>query len=262
MRSTLENGRRARPPSNDRPFDTACHPSARPADVAPADGAGPAPADEPVAIPTVTLRPWKRWSKRGIDLALAPVLLALAAPAVAAAAIAVKLDSTGPVIFRQQRVGKGGRIFTMYKLRTMFVDNDDRRHREYVAGLLNGTARRTGSVYKLSDDPRITRVGRVIRRLSLDEVPQLFNVITGDMSLVGPRPALATEVALYQPHQLGRLAVQPGITGLWQVSGRCELTYLEMIELDLQYVKRIGPRLDLAILAKTPGTVLSRRGAA
>jgi lipopolysaccharide/colanic/teichoic acid biosynthesis glycosyltransferase len=166
------------------------------------------------------------------------------------------------MIFRQPRLGLAGRPFTLYKLRTMVDGNDDAEHRAYVAALLNGDAERNGGIYKLTDDPRITRVGRMLRRFSLDEVPQLVNVLRGDMSVVGPRPPLASETELYEARDWARLACLPGITGLWQVSGRCELTYRDMIELDIEYVERWSPWLDLSIIARTPRAILSRRGAA
>lgn len=204
---------------------------------------------------------WGRRAKRALDLAIAPVSLVVLSPVLLAAMLATRLDSPGAPLFQQVRVGVGGRPFTVYKIRTMYVDNDDRAHREYVAGLLRGARARHRGLYKLADDPRITRVGRHLRRLSIDEIPQLINVVKGEMSLVGPRPAPPSEVHLYDEHQLGRLATPPGITGLWQVSGRCELTYREMIELDLEYVERWSLWLDLKILVRAFGTVLRGDGA-
>jgi lipopolysaccharide/colanic/teichoic acid biosynthesis glycosyltransferase len=144
----------------------------------------------------------------------------------------------------------------------MFAKNDDEAHRRYVASLLRGEGTTHDGIYKMANDPRITRVGRIMRRLSIDELPQLFNVLRGEMSLVGPRPPLPSEAELYDARSWGRLACRPGITGLWQVSGRSKLTYLEMIELDLEYARTWHLALDVRILAKTPFVVLSRQGAA
>jgi lipopolysaccharide/colanic/teichoic acid biosynthesis glycosyltransferase len=175
---------------------------------------------------------------------------------------AVRWDSRGPAIFRQVRMGANGRRFQLYKLRTMHHGNDDRVHREYVAQLITGGGQRHDRMYKLVDDPRVTRVGRVLRHFSIDEVPQLWNVLKGDMSLVGPRPPLPHETQLYSASAWRRLRVKPGITGLWQVSGRSELSFDEMVSLDVSYWRRWSLRSDLAILLKTPRTVLSGRGAA
>jgi lipopolysaccharide/colanic/teichoic acid biosynthesis glycosyltransferase len=173
---------------------------------------------------------------RALDVAGASLGLALASPFLAAAAIAVKLDDGGPVLYRQQRVGKGGREFELVKLRTMVVG-----------------AERQGTGWAVNHgDPRITRVGALLRRLSLDEVPQLWNVVRGEMSLVGPRPTLAYQVEQYTPRQRRRLDVRPGITGWAQVQGRASLPWEERIELDVWYVEHRSPWLDLKILARTP----------
>jgi lipopolysaccharide/colanic/teichoic acid biosynthesis glycosyltransferase len=173
---------------------------------------------------------------RALDVAGASLGLVLASPFLAAAAIAIKLDGGGPVLYRQQRVGKDGREFELVKLRTMVVGAE---------GQGAGWAVDHG-------DPRITRVGSVLRRLSLDEVPQLWNVVRGEMSLIGPRPTLAYQVEQYTPHQRRRLDVRPGITGWAQVQGRASLPWEERIELDVWYVEHRSPRLDLKILARTP----------
>lgn len=201
-------------------------------------------------------------AKRVVDLVVAPLVLVAAAPLLIIAMAAIRIESPGPAILRQQRVGLRGRPFTIFKLRTMVQGNDDSEHRAYVKALLQGDAQRNGGIYKLTNDARVTRVGRLLRRCSLDEVPQLVNVLRGEMTLVGPRPPLPSEVDHYDARDWGRLALTPGITGLWQVSGRCELTYREMIELDLDYVEHWSLGLDLAIIARTPGAVLSQRGAA
>jgi len=173
---------------------------------------------------------------RALDLAGASLGLVLASPFLAAAAIAIKLDGGGPVLYRQQRVGKDGREFELVKLRTMVVG-----------------AERQGAGWAVDHgDPRITRVGSVLRRVSLDEVPQLWNVVRGEMSLIGPRPTLAYQVEEYTPHQRRRLDVRPGITGWAQVQGRASLPWEERIELDVWYVDHRSPLLDLKILARTP----------
>ena len=205
---------------------------------------------------------WPERTKRVLDVALAAGLLVLTCPVTALAATAIRLETPGPVLFCQERVGRNGRRFQIYKLRTMAVDNDDSEHRAYVAALMQGQADRRGGVFKLVADRRVTRVGRLLRRLSIDELPQLLNVLRGDMSMVGPRPPLPSEAELYDTRARQRLAVKPGITGLWQVSGRCLLSYQEMIALDLQYCRSSSVATDLGILLRTPASVLSRRGAA
>jgi lipopolysaccharide/colanic/teichoic acid biosynthesis glycosyltransferase len=173
---------------------------------------------------------------RALDVAGASLGLVLASPFLAAAAIAIKLDGGGPVLYRQQRVGKDGREFELVKLRTMVVG-----------------AERQGAGWAVDHgDPRITRVGSVLRRVSLDEVPQLWNVVRGEMSLIGPRPTLAYQVEQYTPHQRRRLDVRPGITGWAQVQGRASLPWEERIELDVWYVEHRSPSLDLKILVRTP----------
>jgi lipopolysaccharide/colanic/teichoic acid biosynthesis glycosyltransferase len=173
---------------------------------------------------------------RALDVAGASLGLVLASPFLAAAALAIKLDGGGPVFYRQQRVGKDGREFELVKLRTMIVG-----------------AERQGAGWAVDHgDPRITRVGSVLRRVSLDEVPQLWNVVRGEMSLIGPRPTLAYQVEQYTPHQRRRLDVRPGITGWAQVQGRASLPWEARIELDVWYVNHRSPWLDLKILARTP----------
>jgi lipopolysaccharide/colanic/teichoic acid biosynthesis glycosyltransferase len=177
-------------------------------------------------------------------------------------ALAVKLSSRGPVFFSQDRVGADGRLFRLYKFRTMYVNNDDSVHRHYVEALMRGEAAQHDGMYKLAHDPRVTRVGRVLRRYSLDEIPQLWNVLLGDMSIVGPRPPLLTESQKYDAFAWNRLRVPPGLTGLWQVSGRCALSFKEMVELDVEYWRKWSPLLDVRILARTPVALASTRGAA
>lgn len=203
-----------------------------------------------------------RWFKRTFDVTLGLLGLVLAFPVLLLAAVAIKLDSPGPVLFHQTRVGASGRRFRIHKLRSMVVDNDDSEHRAYVAALIRGEAGTHGGMFKLVRDPRVTRVGRLLRRLSLDEVPQLWNVVRGEMSLVGPRPPLPNEVALYDERAQQRLRIRPGLTGLAQIHGRCELTFDEMVTKDIEYWRSWNLMLELKILLKTPAAVFSKRGAA
>ena len=203
-----------------------------------------------------------RWVKRALDLTVALIGLAVTLPLLVMAMFAIWIDSPGSPIFQQDRLGAGGRRFRLYKLRTMVADNDDSAHHAYVEALIRGEADHTNGVFKLVDDPRITQVGRFLRRTSIDEIPQLWNVVRGEMSLVGPRPPMVTEAALYDDWAWQRLQVKPGLTGLWQVSGRCELSFDEMVALDIEYSRRWSPLLELQILLKTPKAVLSARGAA
>ena len=211
---------------------------------------------------------WQRAAKRGIDIVGALSLLIVGAPFMALVALAVKLTSKGPVIFRQARIGRDGVPFQFYKFRSMRVDSNDSVHREYVAKLIAGQHQEINEgeadkpVYKLRSDPRITPIGRIIRKTSIDELPQLFNVLRGDMSLVGPRPPLQYEVEKYQSWHMRRLQeVKPGITGLWQVEGRSKTSFDEMVRLDLRYVRHWSLWLDAKILLKTIVVVLRRDGA-
>jgi len=198
-------------------------------------------------------------AKRALDLALTLPLLIVAGPVIVVLWAAVRVTSRGPGFFRQERLGRDGRPFRMLKLRSMHVGRDDAIHRDYVRSLLAGdpaeAAGRDG-LYKLAADPRITRLGGWLRKSSLDELPQLINVLRGDMSLVGPRPVLAWEAELFTDRQRRRFAVKPGITGLWQVSGRNRLSMTEALELDVAYTERRGLGLDLLILARTPLALL------
>jgi lipopolysaccharide/colanic/teichoic acid biosynthesis glycosyltransferase len=204
--------------------------------------------------------------RRCFDLAISSVLILLLSPLLIGVALAIRLDSRGPALFRQRRVGHWEKEFTLYKFRSMRVDADPRGHQEYVTALIKGENRgqenRGETLYKLAVDNRITPVGRWIRRWSLDELPQLFNVVKGDMTLVGPRPAIPYEVSEYPSWYRERFSVKPGLTGYWQVSGRNERTYEEMVRLDIEYAERRTLGLDLLILLKTPWVVLSRKGAA
>ncbi len=196
-----------------------------------------------------------RFGKRALDIAGALVALILAAPIVALIAALIRLESRGPVFYKSVRVGRGGRPFTFYKLRSMVKDADRKRHK--IAHMNEAD----GPIFKIARDPRITRVGRFIRTTSLDEIPQFYNVLIGDMSLVGPRPPIPEEVAQYEPWQLRRLDVRPGITCLWQISGRSRIGFQEWMRLDLEYIKHQSFGLDLKILLRTIPAVLSREGA-
>lgn len=211
--------------------------------------------------PVVYLEParrlgWRAAAKRTFDLAVASAGLLVLLPLLAVAAVAVKVTSSGPVLFRQDRVGRDGRLFAVLKLRTMVADAEERL--EDVVALNESD----GPLFKLRDDPRVTGVGRWLRRTSVDELPQLWNVVRGDMSLVGPRPALPREVAEWDDELFERLRVRPGITGMWQVSGRSDTCFAEYQRLDLFYVDNWSILIDLGVLARTVPTVLSGRGAA
>jgi exopolysaccharide biosynthesis polyprenyl glycosylphosphotransferase len=199
----------------------------------------------------------RRLLKGSYDRLLGLLGLVALSPLLLAVALSVRLDSPGPVLFRQTRVGKGGENFTMLKFRSMHVDADAR-----VTDLTAENIHGDGPLFKMRDDPRLTRVGRFIRRWSLDELPQLWNVVRGDMSLVGPRPPLPREVAEYDgPAVYRRLMVKPGLTGLWQVSGRADLPWQEAVRLDLYYVENWSPALDVSILWRTAAAVARGRGA-
>ncbi|HWC09964.1 MAG TPA: sugar transferase [Acidimicrobiales bacterium] len=213
----------------------------------------------PLASP---LPPVGRVMKRALDVLLALVGLLLALPVLVLAAVAVRVETPGPILFRQVRVGANGKRFQLLKIRTMVHRNDDGEHRSYVAAYIRGAAPAEGGVFKLVRDPRITRVGRLLRRFSVDELPQLWNVLMGDMSLIGPRPALPEEVGLYDRVAWQRLRVRPGLTGPWQVGGRCRLSFAEMVDLDVAYWCSWSFRRDIGILLRTPRVVLLGTGAA
>lgn len=193
--------------------------------------------------------------KRLFDIAFAATLLILSSPIWLVVAVAILATSPGPILFRQTRVGRGGRHFTCLKFRSMTVEAD----REKV--LLMHLNETTGPVFKVRNDPRITPIGKWLRRSSIDELPQLLNVIAGTMSIVGPRPPVPEEVAKYEPHHLGRLAVKPGLTCIWQVSGRSLLHFEEWVRLDLEYIAQRTFWLDLKLVARTIPAVIRARGA-
>lgn len=213
-------------------------------------------------------RGFERLLKRAFDLTAATIGLILLAPVMLGTALAVALTSPGPVIFKQVRLGKRGVPFVLYKFRSMVCDADDTIHREYVTDLIRRSqqgdgARDSGKVWvKLGLDPRVTPVGRIIRKTSLDELPQLFNVVKGDLSLVGPRPPLPYEAEQYQAWHLRRvLEMKPGITGLWQVDGANGCTFDEMVRMDLRYLRQWSLLLDFKLICRTIGVVLHRKGA-
>ncbi len=207
------------------------------------DGGIPSAAQQRLEVPEPPVRP-KKGLPRAADLAIAGAALVLLSPLLLAAAIAIKLESRGPVFYRQRRVGKDGHIFELFKLRTMRQGADP-------VGV--GTA-------VTADDPRVTRVGRLLRRYSLDELPNLINVLRGEMRIVGPRATLPAQVELYTPRQLRRLDLRPGVTGWAQIHGRAGIPWEERIELDVWYVEHRSLALDLKILAKTPAALLGGAG--
>ena len=208
-----------------------------------------------VTLATAPTSPLKLAIKRLLDIAIASAMLLAGAPLLALVAIAIKLADGGPVLFRQPRCGLNGRVFTLYELRTMVEGAEDRLGEVAHLNEMNGP------VFKAKADPRVTRLGRLLRRFSLDELPQLWNVLRGDMSLVGPRPPIPEEVARYERWQRRRLAMKPGLTCLWQVRGRNAIDFEEWMRLDLEYIDNWSPWLDLKILARTVPVVLSGRGA-
>lgn len=228
-------------------------------------GSGTPQRVEPLLQPTP--RPTRSRVKRAIDIAGSALLLTLFSPTLLLIALAIKLTSRGPVLFCQTRVGSGGRFFTMLKFRSMQVANDHSAHENYVKQFIHGKAsKKVGKdgqeVFKLVNDPRITPIGDFLRRTSLDELPQFWNVLVGDMSLVGPRPPIPYEVECYALwHQRRVLEVKPGLTGLWQVRGRSKTCFDDMVRLDLEYARNWSLWLDIKILLQTPLAVVHGAGA-
>ena len=203
----------------------------------------------------ISIRGWNLLVKRGFDLFFGGLMGLILLPIMLLIAAAIRLDTHGPVIFSQVRVGKNGRQFRCHKFRSMVHNADELK--VHVADLNESS----GPLFKIRNDPRLTRVGRFIRRYSLDELPQLYNILRGEMSLIGPRPNLPDEVAQYQEWMLKRMVVSPGLTGLWQVSGRSDLTFDEMVLLDIFYVENWSMGLDMSILLRSIPAVLNARGA-
>jgi lipopolysaccharide/colanic/teichoic acid biosynthesis glycosyltransferase len=253
--------------------------STAPADEAPAAAATPRVTHAPALPPEVVVDPRRRRlyfaAKRAVDLVVASAALIVTTPLLALVALAIKLDSPGPVLFTHERIGSRRRVragrttwelgtFRVWKFRTMWCDVDDSLHESHIRAFVEGRLAEheeegTKARFKLHDDPRITRVGGLLRRLSLDELPQLVNVVAGTMTLVGPRPVPPYEAVLYPSSD--RFAAQPGITGLWQVRGRCDLPIEQMWDLDRIYVSGQSLWLDLKILALTIPAVVGGRGA-
>jgi exopolysaccharide biosynthesis polyprenyl glycosylphosphotransferase len=208
-----------------------------------------------LSVRDTAIHGWNLLLKRALDVMIAGTALLLLAPLLGLIALAIRLDSPGPILFRQRRVGRGETTFDLLKFRSMH------QNAERVVHELMAINEATGPLFKSRRDPRVTRVGRVLRRWSLDELPQLWNVLRGEMSLVGPRPPLPREVAQYEPYHRRRLTVAPGLTGLWQVSGRSELSFDEMVEMDIYYIENWSLGLDLRILLRTIPAVFRGRGA-
>ncbi|MFO7914272.1 MAG: sugar transferase [Candidatus Krumholzibacteriales bacterium] len=194
-------------------------------------------------------------TKRALDLIVASLIVLMVLPLVPVIVLLIKMDSKGPVLFRQKRVGKNGKVFELFKFRSM-VDGAEK-----ALDSLRPLSNREGPIFKIEEDPRITRVGRFLRRSSLDELPQIINVLKGDMTIVGPRPNLPSEVAQYLPWQRTRLLVRPGITCFWQVTGRSHIGFQEWMRLDLEYIRKRSIKTDLKIIFKTFPAVIARKGA-
>ena len=264
MLSTPSLGRPSHTPGAGETEGSPPAPKPTPGDAVPVgDSGGAATPSQPAGRPDwrteVPIEPdrtfYLRHGKSLIDKVASVFALILLSPLFLAIAIAIKLDTPGPVFYRSTRVGRGGKTFTFYKMRSMIHGAEQHRHR--IAHLNEVT----GPVFKIARDPRITRVGRILRRTSLDELPQILNILRGDMTLVGPRPPLPQEVDQYETWQLRRLSVRPGLTCLWQISGRSRLSFDEWMRLDMEYIARRGFSLDVNILFRTIPAVLSGKGA-
>ena len=229
-----------------------------------ANGTSTQPAFQPFLVSDATTPARGTYPlKRSLDVAGALIAICLIWPLMLVVAATIALTSSGPIIFRQTRLGKGGVPFTFYKFRSMVANGDDGIHRAFVAIHIKGVPTDAKPEYKLRSDPRVTPIGRLIRKTSIDELPQFFNVLKGDMSLVGPRPPIAYETAQYQPWHLRRvMTAKPGITGLWQVEGRGRVSFCEMVRMDIRYVRDCSFVLDLKLLFKTILVVLRCDGAA
>ncbi|MGH3697365.1 MAG: sugar transferase [Pseudonocardiaceae bacterium] len=209
----------------------------------------------------VLLARWEPAARRTVDLLVVSVALLVLAIPMLLVAMAIRLGTQGPALYRQQRVGLGGRPFTMYKFRTMRVGGSDAQHRELIARELRGEDTSVRGSWKIDSDPRVTRIGSFLRRTSVDELPQLLNVLLGQMALVGPRPCLEWEAEMFPRKYAERFDVMPGLTGLWQVSGRSTMGTMEMLELDLSYARNWSFWTDLTILVRTVPTLLRGHGA-
>lgn len=216
------------------------------------------PQEDHLNSQSLTLDQTQLRTKRIADLVVATSLVVLFLPLMCLIAVVIKLDSAGPILFCQKRFGRHGKPFLMYKFRTMYADNNDESHRIAVQKWM--AAKREGRTYKLENDPRITRIGGILRKTSLDELPQLINVYRGEMSLVGPRPALEYEYENYSDYHKKRLAVPPGITGLWQTSGWHQVSFEEMVRDDLNYIATWSLWRDIVIMIKTASVIISAKG--
>ncbi|MCP3688668.1 MAG: sugar transferase [Gammaproteobacteria bacterium] len=194
--------------------------------------------------------------KRSFDATAASGLLLVLSPLLLLVMVCIRLESPGPVFFRQRRIGQGGQQFNFWKFRSMYIDAEQRK-----SGLMQENEMRGGVIFKMRNDPRVTFVGRIIRRTSIDELPQLWNVVRGDMSLVGPRPCLPDEIENYSVHDRNRLDVAQGLTCIWQVSGRSDIPFEQQIQMDIEYVNKASWKQDFSLLFKTIPAVLSGRGA-
>jgi lipopolysaccharide/colanic/teichoic acid biosynthesis glycosyltransferase len=222
------------------------------------------PASLSAPLPILRRRPSRvnAIACRTLDIVVSAIALIVLSPLLLAVMIWIRRDTRGPAVFRQERLGRDMRPFTVVKFRTMHVNAGNEEHVAFVQQLIAGRAEPQAELFKLTSDARVTRAGRVLRKTSIDELPQLFNVLRGDMSLVGPRPCLDYEAEKFPPPAFGRFAVKPGITGMWQVSGRSKLTFVEQIALDLDYVARRSFWLNVKILLRTVPVVLGARDAA
>ncbi len=205
-------------------------------------------------------------TKRLLDIIFSLLVLFPLCIVIVIVAVFIRLDSPGPIFYRQKRVGLNGVEFNMYKFRSMHVNNDDSFHRKAIAEFMNGQKLHddttTDTLYKMIDDPRVTRVGRFIRKISIDELPQFFNVLLGEMALVGPRPPLPYEVEKYSPYEWVRLSGKPGLTGIWQVYGRSRVTFQDMVEMDIEYLQQQSLWRDLKLIILTVPIMLQGRGGA
>ncbi len=205
-------------------------------------------------------------AKRVLDIVFTLLILLPLCIVFVIVAVAIRMDSDGPIIYRQKRVGLRGAEFNLYKFRSMYVNTNDSAHRDAIVKYMNGQEMNVGTAaaitfqFKLSDDPRVTRVGRFIRKTSIDELPQFFNVLRGEMTLVGPRPPLPYEVELYTPHNWLRLSGKPGLTGIWQVYGRSRVTFQNMVEMDIDYLHHQSLWEDLKLIALTVPVMIRGRG--
>jgi lipopolysaccharide/colanic/teichoic acid biosynthesis glycosyltransferase len=221
---------------------------------------------EPTLELTIDIHPRYQFAKRILDVALTLFLLPLLGPIMLIIALLIRLDSKGPIFYRQRRVGQNGVEFDFFKFRSMHVNSDDASHRAAIAQFMSGQQinndTQSANPYKLGADPRITRVGRFIRKTSLDELPQFLNVLRGEMSLVGPRPPVVYEVEHYSPYDKLRLIGKPGLTGVWQVYGRSRVSFPEMVEMDIAYLQEQSLLQDLKLIFLTVPVMVFARGGA